>query len=328
MSLPAVLLVNTGSPAAPTTQAVKEYLREFLSDRRIIEMSPLLWQPLLRGVILPKRSPESARRYQLVWMKEGSPLVVHTERTAQRMQEILAGRFSVHWAMCYGTHRVCDTLPKILASNPEGLVVLPMFAQYAKQTTASVYDLVDGILERCGWTKPTVRFQDYHRDARYIKLLADNIRNLWREKGRPGPEGKLLLSFHGIPKTSSDRGDPYEAQCRRTAAALVKELGLSDHEWTLSFQSKFGPAAWLEPSSIATVQRLAAENIHRVDVICPGFAADCLETLEEIDVELRRFYLEAGGKEFHYIACPNECGEAPAAYGAMVEEAWKRRRTR
>lgn len=328
MSLPAVLIVNTGSPAAPTTEAVKKYLQEFLSDPRIIEMSPMLWQPLLRGVILPKRSPESARRYQSVWMEEGSPLVVHTERTAKKMQELLDDRFNVYWAMCYGTQRVQDVLPEILATNPAGLVVLPMFAQYAKQTTASVYDLVDAVLAKSAWKQSVVRFSGYHTDPRYIKMLADNIRALWAQKGPLGDQGKLLFSFHGIPQSSSDRGDPYEAQCHETVEAIALELGLRSDEWTLSFQSKFGPAKWLEPSSIDTVKRLAQEDYRRVDVICPGFAADCLETIEEIDAELRGIYLDAGGREFNYIACPNECGEAPSVYAAMVSDAWEKRAER
>ncbi|MDO4936760.1 MAG: ferrochelatase [Sutterellaceae bacterium] len=317
----AVLIVNTGSPAAPTKEAVAQYLLEFLGDRRVVEMHPLLWQPILRGIIIPRRAQASADRYKTVWTEEGSPLMAITNKTARVLQEALGDDFTVDWAMCYGTHRIGEVLEKIAATKPARIVVLPLYAQYATQTTAAVYDAVDAAVKKLSLTVPVVRINDYFDHAAYIEALAQRVQTHWREKGALGEGGKLLMSFHGIPQASSDRGDPYEKQCRQTAKLLQTALGLRDDQVELAFQSKFGKAKWLEPSAIATAERLGHEQLSRLDVICPGFAADCLETLEEIATELKGIFQSAGGGHFHYIECMNAEPAAGKLYAELVRYA-------
>lgn len=317
-----VLLVNTGSPAAPSKEALKTYLAEFLGDSRVVEMPRLLWLPILHGIILRKRPEASAARYKTVWTEKGAPLVAVTAETAEALEKALGEGWKVRWAMRYGTHRVVDELPKFLDEiRPERLVVLPLFAQFATQTTTAVYDAVEAVRKKHPWRGKTVSIQHYHTNPAYIRAVADDVRRHWAAVGPLGEKGKLLMSFHGIPQASSDRGDPYEAQCRETARLIAEELGLPADAWTLSFQSKFGRAKWLEPASIDTAKRLASEGVERLDVICPGFAADCLETIEEIGDELKGIFLAAGGKTFHYIPAMNAQPEAVAAYAAIVKSA-------
>ena len=317
----AVLIVNTGSPAAPTKEAVAQYLLEFLGDRRVVEMHPLLWQPILRGIIIPRRAQASADRYKTVWTEAGSPLMDITDKTARVLQKALGENFVVDWAMCYGTHRIAEIMEKIVASKPSCIVVLPLYAQYATQTTAAVYDAVDLAVKKLHIQTPIVRVNDYHDEPAYVEALADRVRTHWKEKGALGNSGKLLMSFHGIPQVSSDRGDPYEKQCRRTAKLLQEALGLSDDQVELAFQSKFGKAKWLEPSAISVAERLGKEQLYRLDVICPGFAADCLETLEEIATELKGIFQSAGGGHFHYIKAINASGAAGNLYAQIVHKA-------
>lgn len=317
----AVLLVNTGSPAAPTKEAVAQYLLEFLGDRRVVEMHPLLWQPILRGIIIPKRAQASADRYKTVWTEEGSPLMSITAHTARVVQDCLGDEFSVDWAMCYGTHRIAEVLQKIEKQSPSRIIVLPLFAQYATQTTEAVYDAVTAAVKKLKITTPVIRITDYHDEAAYISALADQVRRHWHDKGHLGRDGKLLMSFHGIPQASSDRGDPYEAQCMRTAELLQEALELTDDQVEVAFQSKFGKAKWLEPSAISTAERLGADHLSRLDVICPGFAADCLETLEEIATELKGIFQKAGGGHFHYIPALNASEDAGRLYAWLVAKA-------
>lgn len=314
----AVLIVNTGSPAAPTKEAVAQYLLEFLGDRRVVEMHPLLWQPILRGIIIPRRAQASADRYLTVWTEKGSPLMAITDETAKVLQEALGEDFAVDWAMCYGTHRIAEVLEKIAQTDPQRIVILPLYAQYATQTTAAVYDAVDSAVKKLHISTPVVRIRQYFDQPAYIDALAQNVKAHWLDKGALPEGGKLLISFHGIPQASSDRGDPYEKQCRQTAKLLQQALGLRDDQVELAFQSKFGKAKWLEPSAIDTATRLGNEQVTRLDVICPGFAADCLETLEEIATELKGIFQSAGGGHFHYIPAINAQPQAGKLYADLV----------
>jgi len=317
-----VLMVNTGSPAEPTADALKLYLSEFLGDKRVVELPKVIWWPILHGLVLPKRAEASAERYRTVWTEEGSPLVAVTRRCADALQKTLGEDYVVIWGMRYGTNRVADVLPKILKEEGfQRLVVLPMFAQYATQTTAAVYDVVDEVLKKTGWTGDVVRIESYYNHPDYIEALAENIRLHWDAQGFLTGKGRLLFSFHGIPQASVDKGSPYEKECRETARLIAERLGLRDEAWSLAFQSKFGRGEWLKPATVDVAERFAKEGILRLDVICPGFAADCLETIEEIATDLKAVYLTSGGKEFRYIPALNDGERAAKAYAAIVRGA-------
>ncbi len=326
----AVLIVNTGSPSAPTREAVAQYLLEFLGDRRVVELPSWFWQPLLRGIIIPRRAAQSAARYKSVWTEQGSPLMAISEQTARRMQQALGEGYELDWAMCYGTHRVPEVLARMARSRPDRLVVLPMFAQYATQTTEAVFDALErGLqaLEKPLAPEGILLIESFYNHPRYIEALARNVRRHWSRTGPLGDGDVLLMSFHGIPQASSDRGDPYEKQCYETARLLAQALGLADAQYRVAFQSKFGRAKWLEPSAVDAARALAREGVRRLDVICPGFSSDCLETLEEIAVELRGIYLDEarsqgdGEARFHYIEALNVSEDAVALYAELVREA-------
>jgi ferrochelatase len=316
----ALLLVNTGSPAAPTPNAVKKYLTEFLSDRRVVDLPPWLWQPILRCHILPRRSKASAARYGKVWTRDGSPLVSNTARIAERLQEMLGYSLSVRWAMCYGTSRIDEVLPEILAERPDRLVVLPLFPQYATQTTEAVFDAVSRVTGTLSAPVREIRIKDYFEHPAYIRAVAARVRAHWAAVGELLPGDHLLISLHSIPLDSVKKGSPYESQCRRTAELLAAELGLDDTQWTLAFQSKFGHAKWLEPTAAEAAERLAVAGVRRLDVVCPGFAADCLETIEEIGIDLKETFLQAGGGAFHCIPATNDLPEAIKAYAEIVRD--------
>ena len=222
----AVLICNTGSPAAPTKEAVAKYLAEFLGDRRVVEMNQLIWQPILRGIIIPRRAQASADRYKTVWTQKGSPLVAVTSETAQELQKVLGDGFIVSWAMCYGVQRIEEELARIAAQKPERIVVLPLYAQYATQTTESVFDAVRRVQKKIRDLPPVVTIPHYFEEDAYIEALAARVRAHWRKVGDLGTDGKLMMSFHSIPAVSSERGDPYESQCKRTAEKHRLALGL------------------------------------------------------------------------------------------------------
>ena len=316
-----VIIVNTGSPSAPTKEALAQYLLEFLGDRRVVELSPLIWQPILRCIIIPRRSEASARRYKTVWTKDGSPLMAISAQTAAAMQKKLGEDFCVTWAMCYGTHRIAEVLAQVGQTKPDRIVILPMFAQYATQTTEAVYDALNRATKKNPMDCKILRIRSYHNHPLYIEALAAGVRRHWENAGTLGAKGKILMSFHGIPQASSDRGDPYEKQCKETAMLLAQKLGLSDEQYEVAFQSKFGKAKWLEPSAVDAAQRLGRIELERLDVICPGFAADCLETLEEIASELKGVYEAQGGRGFFYIPALNVQKEAIDLYASLVQEA-------
>jgi protoporphyrin/coproporphyrin ferrochelatase len=308
-----VLLINLGTPDAPTPVAVRKYLAEFLSDPRVVEIPAALWQPILHGFILRTRPAKSARRYASIWSKDGSPLLVHSLRQKVLLQGYLGERLKglglpadhakIELGMRYGEPSVATAMQRLKAANCDRIVVLPLYPQYASSTTGSALDALAAAARRLRRV-PAMRIVDAYRDhPGYIQALAACVNNYWMRNGRPD---KLVMSFHGVPRSSLERGDPYHCHCMKTGRLLADELGIDRAQFVVSFQSRFGRAAWLEPYTEASVVALAAAGTSRVDVVCPGFVSDCLETLEEIAQEVRAAFMRAGGREFHYIPCLNE----------------------
>ncbi|MDT8386338.1 MAG: ferrochelatase [Thiogranum sp.] len=302
-----VLLVNLGTPEAPTAHAVRRYLGEFLWDSRVVEIPRPLWWLILHGVILRLRPGKVARAYQSVWMEDGSPLMVFSRRQAKSLQQRLADlapeELEVALAMRYGTPSIEHALNELRQRGMRRLLVLPMYPQYSATTTATVFDEVTRVLRGWRWI-PEFRFiQHYHDDPGYIEALANSVREHWEQIGRPD---RLMISFHGLPKRCLLSGDPYYCECSKTARLLAESLQLQDDEWKLTFQSRFGREEWLQPYTSATLTEWGQERIPRVDVICPGFSADCLETLEEIAEQNRELFLEAGGQDLRYIPALND----------------------
>jgi protoporphyrin/coproporphyrin ferrochelatase len=302
-----VLLVSLGTPEAPTAAAVRRYLAEFLWDPRIVEIPRALWWAILHGVVLRLRPRVSARRYASIWTAEGSPLKVHTEKQARLLRGHLAARarapLALETAVRYGEPGVAATLERLKRQGCDRVLVLPLYPQYAASTTASVFDEVAAFLRRTR-NVPAIRLvRDFHDHPEYIAALAARVREHWQAAGRPD---KLVMSFHGLPRRSVERGDPYESECRRTAGLLAQALGLADGQWQIAFQSRFGAGEWLKPYTASVLGDLGRARTRRVDLFCPGFVADCLETLEEIGIEGKQTFLAAGGGEFRLIAGLNE----------------------
>jgi protoporphyrin/coproporphyrin ferrochelatase len=302
-----VLLVNLGTPDAPTPAAVRRFLGEFLSDPRVVEAPRLLWWLVLHGFILRFRPGRSAHAYQQIWTKQGSPLMVHTTRLAERLQASLATRFgadSVELAlgMSYGNPSIPSALEQLRARGATRIVVLPLYPQYSGTTTASVFDRVTNTVQHWRWV-PELRFiGQYHDDPQYIDAVAASIERHWRERGRH----HLLFSFHGIPKANLLAGDPYHCQCLKSARLIAAQLGLAADAWSVSFQSQVGRAEWLKPYTDETLVRYAREGRREVTLACPGFAIDCLETLEEIALRNRDAFLSSGGAAYEYVPALNE----------------------
>jgi protoporphyrin/coproporphyrin ferrochelatase len=290
-----------------------------LSDPRVVEIPKLLWWPILHGVILRTRPRVSALKYASVWMPEGSPLAVWTQRQAALLQGYLGERgcsVIVKPAMRYGQPSIAAALSALQAEGVRRVLVLPAYPQYSGATTASTFDAVAAWGQQARWV-PEFRFvHHYHDDPGYIAALSGSVRAHWQREGRAGV---LLMSFHGMPARTLALGDPYHCQCQKTARLLAEALGLQANEWRISFQSRFGRAKWLEPATTAMLKTLANEGTSRVDVICPGFAADCLETLEEIEQEGREIFLHEGGSAFHYIACLNGSHEGMVALAELAQ---------
>lgn len=305
-----ILLANLGTPDAPTPGAVKRYLRQFLSDKRVVDTSRLLWWPLLRGVILPIRSPRVAKLYQSVWMEEGSPLMVYS----RRQQQALAARLPdtpVALGMSYGSASLASAVDDLLAQGVEHIVVLPLYPQYSCSTVAAVWDELARILAKKRAIPGISFIRDYAEHPDYIHALAASVRASFAVHGEPD---LLLLSYHGIPQRYANQGDDYPQRCRDTTRELVSALGLPPERVMMTFQSRFGREPWLTPYTDETLKMLGEKGTKHIQVLCPGFAADCLETLEEIAVQNREIFLEAGGKQYEYIPALN----ADAAHIEMM----------
>ena len=293
----AVLLINLGTPDAPTVKAVKPYLREFLSDPRVVEIPRLIWWLILNGIILNLRPKKSAAKYASIWMKEGSPLKVHTELQTVLLQGYLGEKTRgtpviVDYAMRYGNPSVSDVLRKLSVQNCQRILVVPLYPQYAASATATALDAVFSNLQQMR-NMPAIRsIKHFHDNPAYIKATAQNIRDYWMQNGRPD---KLVMSFHGVPRYTLDKGDPYHCECLKSGRLIAEELGLSQEQYTISFQSRFGKAEWIKPYTTATLKELGKLHTRRVDVVCPGFVADCLETLEEIAQEGKEDFQHSGG---------------------------------
>jgi ferrochelatase len=302
---PAILLINLGTPDSPTPRAVRRYLRQFLSDPRVIEIPRAIWLPVLHVFVLNTRPAQSARKYASIWYPDGSPLRVHTERQAQLLGERLGSQVRVEFAMRYGEPSIPETLARLKAEGCERVLLFPLYPQYAASTTASAIDHAAEFLRRTR-NVPEIRVvKEFHDHPAYIGALAGLVREHW-ESGRPD---RLLMSFHGLPRYTVARGDPYSKQCQRTARLLAERLGLAEGAWQTTFQSRFGRTEWIEPYTASTLFDCGRQGLRRVDVVCPGFVADCLETLEEIGIEGRKIFLDSGGREFRMLPCLNARSE-------------------
>ena len=313
-----ILLAQLGTPDAPTVSAVRRYLAEFLSDRRVVDLSPLLWKPILHGIILRTRPKRSAALYQKVWTDAGSPLLFHTEALARKLDARFGPDVRVDFGMRIGRPVLGERLDALVAEGCERLLVLPCYPQYSTATTASVEDAV-------GWWRrdrpgaPRVDVLGSFPDtAPYVAALARSVRDAGVEASADAP---LVISFHGIPQKYADRGDPYPQECERTARALADALGLADDAWILAYQSRFGPAAWLQPYTEETMRRLGREGCKRVAIVCPSFVADCLETIDEVGRELREAFEEAGGAHFTRVPCLNSDDDLVDAFESVLRVA-------
>ena len=302
----AVLYCNLGTPDAPTPAAVRRFLSEFLGDPRVVEVPRLLWLLILHGIILRFRPAKSAAKYASIWSRDGSPLKIWTEKQAKLLQGWLAQRghdVQVRYAMRYGSTSIASQLDALKSAGTTRVLILPAYPQYSATTTASLFDAV---YQWAGRTRaiPELRFVNhYHDDPRYIAALAGRIKKYWSGEGQPDV---LVMSFHGVPERTLQLGDPYHCECFKTARLLAEQLELDKTRFKVTFQSRLGRAKWLQPYTEPTLIAMGQAGVRRVDVICPAFTSDCLETLEEINIEARQAFLQAGGKEFHYIACLND----------------------
>jgi len=314
-----VLLANLGTPDAPTTPALKRYLREFLSDPRVIELPRWKWKIILNAFVLPTRPAKSAAAYREVWTDEGSPLLITARHQTAKIAAALEGRFKsplhVELGMRYGNPSIESALDKLQDQGCRRIVVLPLYPQYAAATTASTFDAVFAALGKRRWMPELRTIAQYHDEPLYVAALANSIRERWDADGEPE---KLIFSFHGIPQRYFEAGDPYFCHCQKTARLVAEALGLPAERWQVCFQSRFGKEPWLQPYTDETLKGLGKAGLGSVDVICPGFSADCLETIEEIDQENREYFEKAGGGRYRYIAALNERDDHIAALTEVV----------
>ena len=312
-----ILLINLGTPTAPTAKALRPYLKQFLSDSRVIEIPKAIWWFILNGIILNVRPAKSAAKYATIWTPDGSPLLVHTQKQATLLKGLLGDQdmrnLVVDYAMRYGQPSVEQTMIKMREAGVERLLVIPLYPQYAGSSSATALDDVFRTLQKMR-NMPEVRtVRHFHDHPAYIQALADSVREHWRLNRRAE---KLVMSFHGVPRFTLDKGDPYHCECLKTGRLLAEELGLSKAEYVVSFQSRFGKAEWIKPYTTEVLSQLARDGVSKIDIMCPGFVGDCLETLEEIAMEGKEDFLTHGGKEYRYIACLNE---RPAWITALAE---------
>ncbi len=343
-----ILLINLGTPEAPTAAAVRPYLKEFLGDPRVVEIPRALWWLILNGIILNTRPRKSAEKYAQIWTAEGSPLLVHTRRQAGLLDETLnspspppplpalamsvpagcpplradhgetgEGSYAIAFAMRYGKPSIAAALARLREQGCTRILALPLYPQYSASTTATAFDALFAALAQTR-NMPEIRtVRSFHDHPVYIAALAANIGDYWAAHGRPD---KLLMSFHGVPRYTLDKGDPYHCECRKTGRLLAEALGLATEDYLITFQSRFGRAEWLQPYTAATLEALGKQGTGKLDVVCPGFVGDCLETLEEIAMEGKATFLNAGGKEFRYIPALNEHPQWIAALAAIARE--------
>jgi ferrochelatase len=301
-----ILLVNLGTPAAADTASVRRFLKQFLSDPRVVEYPRWLWWLILNGIILRIRPSRSAEAYQKIWTEQGSPLMIFSKEIAAGMQAQLdarrPGATRVELAMSYGDPSIDDAVDRLLSSGARRLLVIPMYPQYSGTTTASVIDAVARKMNKLRWVPETRFINQYHDEAGYIDALVASIRDFWKQNGRGS---KLMFSFHGVPRSTLLRGDPYHCQCQKTARLVAEALELGDDEWILSFQSRVGREEWLRPYTDETVEQLGKQGLDRLDVVCPGFSTDCLETLEEIAMQNAELFEASGGKSLRYVPALN-----------------------
>lgn len=301
-----ILMVNLGTPEAPTPKAVRAYLKEFLSDVRVVDAPRLIWFFVLRVILLIRPKPVS-KAYASIWTDEGSPLLAISKKQAAAVQaqlSKLSGKdIPVELAMTYGNPSILSASNNLRSKGVERILILPMYPQFSSSTTAAIYDKLSDLLKQCPHLPEMRWIRDYHDHPAYIAALANSVKQQWEKEGQ---SEKLLMSFHGVPERYTAKGDPYEHQCRKTADLLAAELELTPEQWLCTFQSRFGREEWVKPYTDKTLMQWGEDGIKSVDVICPAFAADCLETLEEIQVENKEYFLEAGGEKYHYIPALND----------------------
>jgi ferrochelatase len=316
-----ILLINLGTPEAPTAQAVRPYLKQFLSDTRVIEIPKAIWWLILNGIILNTRPKQSAEKYASIWRPDGSPLFTYTRKQTSLLKGLLGERgvrnVVVDFAMRYGQPSVESAIMQMRAQGVDRLLVIPLYPQYAGSSSATALDDVYRVLMKLRNMPELRTVRHFHDDAGYIDALARKVEAHWRQHGRAE---KLLMSFHGVPRFTLDKGDPYHCECLKTGRLLAEKLGLNREQYVVSFQSRFGRAEWIQPYTSATLEKLGKEGCKRLDVICPGFVADCLETLEEIAMEGKHTFQQAGGGGFRYIDCLNDDPQWIAALAGIVEK--------
>lgn len=314
-----ILLVNLGTPEAPTTPAVRRYLAEFLSDPRIVAIPRFLWMIILHGIVLRTRPKRSAEAYRSIWTEQGSPLLEISKKQQASLTEVLTprlpGKLTIALGMRYGNPSIPNALEQLRRQNVQRLLVLPLYPQYSATTVGSIFDAVTQELQRWRWI-PEIRFiHRYHDDPAYLDVLSESIREF---RQREGDAQKLLFSFHGIPRDYHESGDPYPDECHATARGVVERLGLGTDQWLVAFQSRFGAQEWMKPYTRDTLQSWGGEGVASVQVVCPAFATDCLETLEEIAKDNRETFLQAGGKSYVYIPALNERPEHIAVLADLI----------
>lgn len=306
----AVIIMNLGTPAAPTAKAVRAFLKEFLSDPRVVEVPRPIWWCILNFVILPFRSPKVAKAYHSIWQNGGSPLRIITESQQQKLQLLLTDKLAadvtVRHAMTYSGPSLETVVGELEAQGFEEFVLLPLYPQYSATTTGSIFDQLAELNARRRNIPQIHLIKHYHQHPLYIEALANSVRSHWQQHGQGQ---RLVMSFHGIPQRNVDLGDPYYEHCLSTARLLAQALNLQESQWIMSFQSRLGRAQWLQPYTSETLQKLARESVSHVDVICPAFSADCLETLEEMEEENKQVFIDAGGKQYGLIPCLNDSDE-------------------
>ncbi len=312
-----LLLVNLGSPDAPAWWAVRRYLKQFLSDPRVVNLPRSLWWIILHCFVLTLRPGKATHAYRKIWTKQGSPLIVHTRQLAARLgQRLNQTSTTVDFAMRYGKPAIEQKLEQFRRQGIERIVILPMYPQYSSTTTASVFDEVMRVMQ--GWRHiPSLSFiSDYHQQPLYIQAIAESIRQFWRQNGQ---NERLILSFHGLPARLTELGDPYYHQCQVTAKLIAGALELTPEQWCLVFQSRFGKARWLQPYCVDVLTALPQQGISHIDIVCPGFAVDCLETLEEIAMANKKIFLDAGGQSYRYIPALNDSNQQIDWLAALME---------